>query len=313
MNFFKYDFISFLNFLKFFNIMKDNLRYSDVDDFRIRRFLSSKENIEILEDMIEKESDRLIRLRKSKFDSRSLPGDEFSEIKDYITVNVNKILDINNEDTYCEWEYLTKWQLFVRDQLRKIAAIRRDVVSYLAGFDNSNLCIFDYFIPYGEYNQNTKKITITTGPRAKMIPCLAHEYTHHTQNIVIGYFLNISSYEDGQARIVERNIAADFREKEDNESFLYQMTKCTLAELRSTYHWICDHFNVKPKKAKIKTLRDRIENAYRKTDIYGYPSPHSSGNSFFRILEAKDKKIFLNVLQGKDFNYKNGGTETFKS
>ena len=136
-------------------------------------------------------------------------------------------------------------------------------------------------------------IELVEAPRSSFIPVTAHEYAHHLQQIKRLLFRQYFTFLEGHARGVERTIAEQYREKEDNEAFLWDISNKTVEELKLAYQWACASLGEKPKKSLGKT-RTQYGGFFTKQD------PHTLGNALFRLYEAiHGKDIYRQAIHGE--------------
>ena len=129
------------------------------------------------------------------------------------------------------------------------------------------------------YDNDEKLITVAPLRRTSLIPGIAHEYAHYIHYRKGLGDLCYDLFAEGHARGVERHIAEEYKEKEDNEAFLYDILEETACELKYAYIWVCKELDKKPKKSLLK-VGDK-----------GKIFEHDLGNAFFSIYET---------LYGKD-------------
>ena len=128
--------------------------------------------------------------------------------------------------------------------------------------------------------------------RCKAIPVLAHEYAHHIQRRKISclrnpdYSLPLRDtahgiFEEGHARGVEREIAKQYSERENNKAFEYDTQGTIVGELSSTYKCLSKKLGITPCKSLTKG-----------STFLGVDS-HSMGTTFFHLLkELKGKSVY---------------------
>lgn len=154
------------------------------------------------------------------------------------------------------------------------------------------------------YARSSETVILERGlPRTTLIPLAAHEYAHHIQH---ARGLDGNEYfilKEGHARGVERHVAEEYREREDNEAFLYHILDETVGEFKSAYLWMCRKVHHQPKRSllKIKTSRDyheRIERLMKRK-----PTPHALGNVLFSIREARYGRLDYGDMLRRDFQF----------
>lgn len=149
------------------------------------------------------------------------------------------------------------------------------------------------------YNLLTRSIIMSPlhKYRADVIPVVGHEYAHHVQRRKLSLPLlpKRSYFDEGHARGVQRFIANSYRNKENNEAFMYDYLDLSVAELRVTYQWMCKKLEIAPSKSLLK-----IETATR----YRKQTGHSIGNTLFLLYETRlGKGIYKDLIDGS-FEFK---------
>ncbi|MFC1768729.1 hypothetical protein ACFLZX_03100 [Nanoarchaeota archaeon] len=141
-----------------------------------------------------------------------------------------------------------------------------------------------YILKDSNYQTFWERINIKKGPRTKVIPSVAHEYTHHIQNKDDAIPRKSTIFREGQARQIEAKVAEIYCERECNEAFLYDVQDLRVGELKSTYLWLCQKFGKVPKQSllSIKTSMDTEKDQ----------SPHSLGNTLFLLYPTLTGKEF---------------------
>lgn len=233
---------------------------NSITDRKIYRQLK-KEDLQLLEHVLNKEVEELKRLRKLKEENKLDFG------KKLIIEEIYPLLDQVKEET---------------DQFLEITSMSKPCISY----------------PYNknQYRDQTKRIYLENEERTLLIPALGHEYTHHIQTMIYPKIMREYDYRymafcEGQARSMQMYIAERYRQKEDNEAFLYDITEMTTGEMKSLYKWLCFKKWVRPNKSlvKIKTRMDKLE-IVSKIGDFGRPSEYAAGNTYFLVQETKNGK-----------------------
>jgi len=132
-----------------------------------------------------------------------------------------------------------------------------------------------------------------------LIPVIAHEYTHHIQFKKDFVAKEDSMFMEGHARGVQRYIAKTYREKEDNDAFLYDILNWDVGEIKSAYIWACKKIKNPIRKSllRIGTSRDIDEKICRITERN--PTEHALGNAFFSIYENDfGDQIYKEMIHG---------------
>jgi len=170
--------------------------------------------------------------------------------------------------------------------------------------------IMNYFMhkmsSASSFNFFTNKITLEKTPSTIIKTVAAHEYTHYIHGLTIQNELKYrkhASLFEGHAIGVQKAAARHFRDKYDNESYMFHIFERSVGELKSTYLWICDKLEKEPNKniKKIKSRYDSNEKVFK--FFHKSPSNHSAGNSIFSLAEEKHgTEIYRRTLK-KDFDF----------
>jgi len=188
----------------------------------------------------------------------------------------------------------------------------REVSEFLGvQYDVPPLSNMPFFSRDSGYSPPTEKYPlgmIKLGRQRKkplVVPCLAHECAHYVQYQVFSFPIMFKRddpydyFKEGHARGVQRFIAQEYKEKEDNEAFLYTIRSKSVGELKSSYLWVCKHLEKPPRNSllRVKTSRDVVE-VDEKT-LWGRPTAHSIGNTLFHLYEKEQgNQIFKMMIQG---------------
>jgi len=124
----------------------------------------------------------------------------------------------------------------------------------------------------------TNIVDLTTG--------LAHEYAHHVQYSVLPHFLKKDKnkyrmFKEGHARGVERYISKLYNEREANKAFLHNITNRNLYELLSAYKWVCFALGVEPS-ANVINYGECLSDEGKKCPLDSW----TKGNALFYIHET---------------------------
>ncbi|MDP2909268.1 MAG: hypothetical protein Q8N77_05670 [Nanoarchaeota archaeon] len=220
-----------------------------------------KEDIQLLEHVLSKEVEELKRLRKLKEENK---------------------LDFGKTPS---WE----------EAYNLLGQVKNEVESFL-GITRLQEPIICYPYTTNQYCDKAKIVYLENEERTLLIPALGHEYTHHIQTMIYPKIMREYDYRymafcEGHARSMQRYIAERYRQKEDNEAFLYDITEMTTGEMKSLYKRVCLKKWAMPNKGliKIKTRMDRLEIASKILD-FGRPSEYAAGNTYFLVQETKNGK-----------------------
>lgn len=288
---------------------------SQIENSQLKKRFLTVDNISLLEYLLDCESQRLKGLQKQKEIGKLNFGDKVSsdELKDlfpHICTEVDAFLGIQDVvvprvgypnifklglvTTPALGGFILSISQLATTLLSPLFTEQNYVINKQFADEialNTIICIMAvalYQISHvAQYDSLSNKITLERVPRAELIPTVGHEYTHSVQRRKgVLSSNNYLIFGEGHARGVEKHLAEDYREKEDNEAFLYPSSDRTVGEFKSAYIWMCRKLEQQPRKSllKIKTSRDRGESLERL--IRGEPTSHAIGNALFSIYEA---------------------------
>ncbi len=272
--------------------------------------ICNEKDICLLDLVIDKESEYLdiLEEKKEKLDfgpkikPQELPG-LLSEVK----TEVDKFLGIT-ETRSCNIGYasLSNWEIQKDMSLTSLIAlpafslvsssviqiinpsISRGNLIIMAGTATLGLTLsmlrFEYnLIKHNSpcYEPSKKRIFLKECPRATLIPTIAHEYMHHVESSIIDEedHKKFGALSEGLATGVERHIAQLYRDRENNEAFLYStMINTEFGMIESNDYLIKKYRSKLPKKAKLDN--------------------HHLGPAYFMLEEAKKGKgIYAEIMQ----------------
>ena len=295
---------------------------SQIKNSCMKRRLLKIDNIAVIEDILEIESQRLEKLQKLKKENKLNLGDKVSsaELKNLfpqICTEVDDFLSIQNSKApNCRYFTLFYPDLISIMILSVYALSASQIVMALASqHQGKNLFTKNLFeagigtlqLSMGAlmhsisksaaYRKSSKTITLEKTVRTSLIPVIGHEYAHSIQHTRKLMGIKYSIFMEGHARGVEKQLAKTYCEREDNETFLYDISDSNLGEYKSAYIWMCKKLGMHPRKSllKIKSSRDGDESFGR---LLLEPTPHAIGNTLFSIYESsKGKEIYKQMIQ----------------
>ena len=241
---------------------------SQLENDAIKRRLLNQENLPILEDLLDKSTQQFMHLQGLEMAGK---------------------LNLGNE--------------IAVDELDDLASKVYSEVDDLLGFNSSEKPKISFDPRYSSRYTETdgqKFITIATLQIPKLVPITAHEYAHFVQyrNGLGDFCYNIVT--EGNARCVERHVAEAHREKEDSESFLYDILEKDVNEFRDVYWELCKRFNKKPKDSLLKINSILCQDG---DEVHYTPDVHSLGNAFFSICKAHYGKDLCKQMIHGDFKF----------
>lgn len=289
---------------------KEKIEDDELEDMLLRR-----ENIPVIEELLIRESENLERLkrlrrRKELKFGKKIKREEMlclypeicREVNDFLGVG---FMDMPNAEYFSLFRpELKKMMVLAGYGLSEAAAVfggseilygdmnPRDFIISIAGIalllKTSNI---HAHMKIPKYDHHKSRIVVEKTAREKLIPIIAHEYTHHIQRRRGINKMKWSVFMEGHARGVQRKISQNFMEREDNEAFMYNTLDITLDEFKKAYEFMCEELGIPANKNLVKTKTGR----YRKREINSY----DIGNALFSILKEKHGDgIYRKMIHG---------------
>ena len=283
-----------------------------IEDNSLKQVLLNKDYIPVLETLLEKEGQSLSRLKKLKKSGKldygpKISGDNLVEPLSGVKKEVDRILGTEGTESplYRDYNILEPGLQYTELMLIAFGAELGSSISFavdgdLYSFMGKSCFIAPSILLYtmahifdrkGHYYPDRETMLVKKDKKALLIPTIGHEYDHHVFNVneVVPNEMRGKSniFEEGHARGVQRHISEYYRENEDNEAFLYDITEMTENELKQTYKWVCKKLKVKPSDNLLKG------------DVTS-PDKHALGNSLFYTLETvKGDGVYRDAINGK--------------
>lgn len=296
----------------------DKTYLTQVENQNLRALLLKKDNIPILEYLLNAEARRLKPIQKLKEEGKLNFGDKVSskklkELLPKIKEEVDSFLETPNIDVpSCKYYNIFRPGLTTTPILILYAAstfvtiyplalmlvepgpnIGNLLCSGLGAMTLATVSQSHSLMNSSGYDCRSKSITLKKERRVELIPTIGHEYAHHAQErcgLECGPLDKHPIFAEGHARGIERYLSETYREREDNEAFLYDILDSTISEMKSTYVWMCEEL-------KMPTRESLLKN---KTSRNSLPRSHAVGNTLFSIYGAKyGPKIYRDAIHGK--------------
>ena len=310
-----------------FKVKMDSEFLLQIENPNMERLLLRGENIPPLEELLNAEAQRFKKLQELKEQGKlnfgdKIKSDELRELFPKISAEVNGLLGVESIDTP-SFGYYSLFRPGLNTTPIMLAYVISASIPIMAGtsmlinqnLERSSLIIAGMgalaliataqthweMTKFIHYNPLSKFVNLKRDLRAKLIPSAGHEYTHHIQNLKVasGVLRKYYIFREGHARGVERHLSNDYREREDNEAFLYDILDTTVGELKSAYVWLCRKLGKPVRKNLLKTKSSSGEAGSLVGLISIKPSPHSIGNTLFSLYEAQyGKRIYSDMIQG---------------
>ena len=286
----------------------DKSYLKQIKNKNLEKILLSEDNIPIVEHLLYLQSQELQRLKKLKEDDKLDFGKKYSrkQLKELFPIVKNKVdsfLNVNNiSNPRVDYFSITSpesllggpgFSVFGGAVLIGGGIGFKETYFLQAGAISIFNCILQIYLRNNDhYHPLFKNINLSYKERAKIIPTLGHEYTHHIQRITINKYRRgvYEIFREGHARGIERYISNLFRESEDNEAFLYDITNINVRELKNVYKWLCKKFELSPNEAllNVKGIYDTK-----------FLDNHAKGNVLFYIQETKKgPQVYNDAIHG---------------
>lgn len=290
---------------------------SKIEDSCMKQLLLKAENIPVLEELLDKNSQQLERLQKlneeNKLDlGKIVDAEELQDLFPKICREVDDFLGIHDvrlpgldyfsppkpsklKPTLIMSAY-TLSILPLASAAATLCSDRSNILLALAEVGSAFLAITTAFAwdlqesKTSSYDDKKKLVILEKNVKTDLIPTAAHEYAHHVQYEKGIKGAKYSIFREGHAQVVQKQLAKNYREREDNEAFFYHALERDVARLKTSYVWTCRKLGYQPKEnlLKIKTNCCDNENWWIADD--GDPSRHAVGNAVFSINEIKHGK-----------------------
>lgn len=250
-------------------------------DHELEKILLDRENIPVLEHLIEKEGSLFARLEKLKLEGKLDFGKEMVQAGICDELEEGAVEEVYN--------ILEKAQL----------DINRFLHTKIKFSKSGELMLMERGTGNG-YNPDGPTIAVEMTNTVELTANMAHEYAHHVQYSVLPFLkkdynkYRYQIFKEGHARGVERYISKLYNKKETNEAFLYDITNRNLYELLSAYKWLCFALDIKPSAKAVGYGRYYLSDEDRKCPL----DPWTKGNALFYIQETlHGNGIYREVLK----------------
>ena len=196
------------------------------------------------------------------------------------------------------------WAVFVL----ALAGMALGYKTFDAGLSFHNHLAGNFF-----YSPLTRALSVPDGAgyeikTVQMSGILAHEYAHYIQNLsgLTGMFSgDLKFFKEGFACGIQRYIASLYREKENNEAFVYHVSEILVSQMQEMSRWIRRALGMPGRKRdeqhKAKSQKRRA--LYGVKSLLGSMSDYAIGSVVFFLLESKyGLGVYKDILHGK-FNW----------
>ncbi|MFW6282610.1 MAG: hypothetical protein ACOC1P_00960, partial [Minisyncoccales bacterium] len=288
-----------------------NLEKEFTNDTLVNKLLKPKhhEKIECILNEELKEFKTIRELKKTKqiTTGKNVSKKELSEIATKTFNDVNNFFEINNE-SFPKIEQFSLLQKEKRHILAKYFTSNILIFSsaYLNATEMSNWAIplipasmmLFYAVrdhierPTATYKKtkNQEKITLSKFKKTNLVPIIAHEYTHHIQNLNNYLRYDLGIFIEGQARITDKHVANKYTIKENNKAYLYKVLNRSVHELMSTYVWMSKELNKQPNPQLTADPIFEYSDDIQYLSDNKIPSVHALGNAYMST-HPQDQKI----------------------
>lgn len=302
----------------------DRAFLSEIEDAKMRSRLIKEGNIPLIEEILNKEAIELERLQKhsGKPDiGCKLTEAKMREALPEVFSEVNDFLQIKEAITpRCEYDSLFRLASNTFPPIllytfstgtMGVSLLQLTAGGHLwegitglgisACFAGAGMIARSY-LKNSYYDPIFNKIVLERLAETDLIPVAGHEYDHflHAQGGIPADGRGIFS--EGHARGVQKHIAEVYREKEDNDAFLINITDIKVIELKTTYSWLCKALKKQAKASLMKSETKHFAGYLSRLAAPG-PSAHDLGSTIFSVYEMQHGKgIYRNMMHG-EFNF----------
>ncbi|MEM2121041.1 MAG: hypothetical protein QXU20_00045 [Candidatus Woesearchaeota archaeon] len=304
-------------------------RILDLDNQYFITKLLQEENITVIEEILEKEIKKFERLKNLKEQGKLDFGEKFDleriveDIFPKVAKKVNEFLEVDNiklpkvkyfsiiKPGLLESVFLAlcfSCGFYIVSDINNLLKWKDSEYVLDLSIQVMSLYLLSKFynnIKSSSYNKLEKKITLEKEEYTKIVTVLAHEYTHHIQNNKLrDHFKKVMptkyiAFLEGHARGVERFIAKEYSENENNYAFWYNVLDRVVGELKCVYKWLCINFEKEPKEILLNTETSIDERLDFRLKRHKKPSYHAIGNSLFLIYELKHgNDVYKKIIKG---------------
>ncbi|MBU4242154.1 MAG: hypothetical protein KKA65_04110 [Nanoarchaeota archaeon] len=268
------------------------------------KLLCDKENIPILEHIIERDGKEFERLKQLKEKGLINLGEkvrkkEFKDICYEIKAEVDGLLDIQNTILP-----KTKQRTFFSNDLGLFLAYIATPALIKSGrlsdvlFMGLAITMVKLSMYNSSYHYIFKRIKITKQDKYLTKIIFAHEYTHFLQHKILNCdFQKHKMFTEGHAIGVEKTLVNLCSEPEQKDNFLYSELKQRFSGLKQAYYSLCDRLNVKCHESLLnidKPFGNKLKRFFKRGSFLY----HDAGNALFQIYEEiHGKDIYKQILQ----------------
>lgn len=285
-----------------------NLEKEFTNDNLVNKLLKPKhhEKIEHILNEELKEFKTIRKLKKTKQlkEGKKVQKKELTEIATKTFIDVNNFFEINNE-SFPKIEQFSLLQKEKRHILANYFASNILIFSsaYLNATEMSNWAIpllpasmiLFYAVrdhierPNATYKKNQQKITLSKFKKTNLVPIIAHEYTHHIQNLNDYLKYDLGIFIEGQARITDKHVAKKYTINENNKAYLHDVLNRSVHELMSTYVWMSKELNKKPNPQLTEDPIFEYSDNLQYLSENKIPSVHALGNAYMSTHPQNQK------------------------
>jgi len=290
----------------------------------LRKALLKEENIPLVERLLQEEHQKLLEIRRYQETApnpKRFSKEDFGNLQEGIKTQVNNLVGYSPEKD-CTIIYggsltdkiATKYAAaatavggIATTAIATGASLK--AVAIFLGLETMGLAFYKAIGGFKEpnvYKARLRRVKIAREEKEKVIPNLAHEYTHHIL-CTKGYTQKESALQEGFCRGIERQIAEDYAEKENNPFFMEGPTEKTLSSLKVGYKLLCNRLKKKPNESLLKNInhgrsfKDKILDYFRKIDPNAMH--YNLGNTLFMVTEEKQGRGFYKDIIDNKFAF----------
>lgn len=291
-----------------------------IEASQIEKYLAKKENLEIVEQMLDSTSQTYLSLKKQakKLDRgpfltwQNLPSllsevrnqtEQFLGVKNISSPDIT-IFNLKRFIRRGAIIGLGTTDLFIAQSFIEGPQAPQFFKALFTGAFFGGGIVLEGFRRYmnSEYNPSANLITVAERRTVPAVAAIAHEYTHHIQGIKTPKLLVVGNpLTEGFAGGVARAISSAFTEQYSNPAYIYDELAITSSSLKDTYLDLCRKFSLSPSKSLQKLPIAKKSFAISGWTIHDPFIGHyyCLGNTLMIVAEAKHStSVYQDIIKG---------------
>lgn len=300
---------------------------NDLTNSALKAELSNEKSLLSLENILSDEVNELNKLHKrnNRSSEERIPEEELKKQFNQVVTDVNNFLGVENNQPDVKYKecadlklesavtFFGNAYLSASVPLAAYAAATSHyayalgflaaggVASCFAGMANS-------IAKETQIKPGENQILLNSSEKTSLIPEAAHGYTAFLQKNL--GMPGESICWEGSARGVQKTIAKQYAEEENNPDYMRNVFETSVPELLSAYMGLCQEMNKNPKQSLLKDARTsiipKLDNNYRNRHKKGPKiSDHALGNAWASVKAANNgepQEMYRKLFQGTKYN-----------